>query len=35
MDFGHYTPNMPLPLGIRAEMDAGSLDVRLTESYVR
>lgn len=35
MDFGHYTPNLPMPLGIRAEMDADLLEVRIIESYVK
>ncbi len=35
MDFGHYTPNLPLPLGIRAQMNADLLDVRIIESYVK
>ncbi len=35
MDFGHYTPNLPMPLGIRAEMSADLLDVRIIESYVK
>ena len=35
MDFGHYTPNLPLPLGIKAEMNADLLNVRIIESYVK
>lgn len=34
MDFGHYTPNLPLPIGIKARVDADSLEVRITEPYV-
>jgi muramoyltetrapeptide carboxypeptidase len=33
-DFGHYTPNVPLPLGVRAAMDAIGAKVWLKESYV-
>jgi muramoyltetrapeptide carboxypeptidase len=35
LDFGHYTPNMPLPLGIKAAMDTDGTRVWLKESYVR
>jgi muramoyltetrapeptide carboxypeptidase len=35
MDFGHYTPNLPLPLGLMASMDTSRLQVRIDESYVR
>lgn len=35
MDFGHYTPNVPLPLGIKAAMDTDGAKVWLKESYVR
>jgi muramoyltetrapeptide carboxypeptidase len=35
MDFGHYTPNLPLPLGLKASMDTSRLEVRIDESYVR
>jgi len=35
MDFGHYTPNLPMPLGILAEMNADLLEVRIIESYVK
>jgi muramoyltetrapeptide carboxypeptidase len=34
MDFGHYTPNLPLPLGLMASMDTSRIQVRLDESYV-
>jgi hypothetical protein len=34
MDFGHYTPNLPLPLGIKAAMDTEGMKVWLKESYV-
>lgn len=35
MDFGHWTPNLPLPLGLMASMDTSHLEVRIDESYVR
>ena len=35
MDFGHYTPNLPLPVGCRVRVDADELTVSLTESYVK
>jgi muramoyltetrapeptide carboxypeptidase len=35
MDFGHYTPNLPLPMGIRAAMDTDGTKVWLKESYVQ
>jgi len=35
MDFGHYTPNLPLPTGIKAAMDTRDMKVWLKESYVR
>jgi muramoyltetrapeptide carboxypeptidase len=35
MDFGHYTPNLPMPYGVKAKMDAEQLDVRLLEPYVK
>lgn len=35
MDFGHYTPNLPLPLGIKAAMDTDGMKVWLKESYVK
>lgn len=34
MDFGHYTPNLPLPEGIKAAMDTDGMKVWLKESYV-
>jgi muramoyltetrapeptide carboxypeptidase len=34
MDFGHYTPNLPLPIGIKAEMNTDGVKVWLKESYV-
>ncbi len=34
MDFGHYTPNLPLPMGIKAAMDTTETKVWLKESYV-
>ncbi len=35
MDFGHYTPNLPLPTGIKATMDTDGMKVWLKESYVK
>ncbi len=35
MDFGHYTPNLPLPIGIKATMDTDGTRVWLKESYVK
>ena len=35
MDFGHHTPNLPLPMGIKAAMDTDGMKVWLKESYVR
>lgn len=35
MDFGHYTPNLPLPLGIEAAMDTDGTKVWLKESFVK
>ena len=35
MDFGHYTPNLPLPIGIKAAMDTDGTKVWLKESYVK
>jgi muramoyltetrapeptide carboxypeptidase len=35
MDFGHYTPNLPLPIGIKAAMDTDGMKVWLKESYVK
>jgi muramoyltetrapeptide carboxypeptidase len=34
VDFGHYTPNVPLPLGIKAAIDTDGAKVSLNESYV-
>jgi muramoyltetrapeptide carboxypeptidase len=34
VDFGHYTPNVPLPLGVKAAMDTDGAKVWLKESYV-
>jgi muramoyltetrapeptide carboxypeptidase len=34
MDFGHHTPNLPMPMGIKAEMDTNGMKVWLKESYV-
>lgn len=35
MDFGHYTPNLPLPLGLQAAMDTEETKVWIKESYVK
>jgi muramoyltetrapeptide carboxypeptidase len=35
MDFGHYTPNLPFPMGIRARMDTERARVWIDESYVK
>lgn len=35
LDFGHYTPNLPLPMGIKAAMDTDGARVWLNEPYVR
>ena len=35
MDFGHYTPNLPFPTGIRAAMNTDGMRVWLKESYVK
>ena len=35
LDFGHYTPNLPLPLGVKASMDTDHTQVWTNESYVR
>ena len=34
MDFGHFTPNLPLPLGLRATMNTEGARVWIDESYV-
>lgn len=35
MDFGHYTPNLPLPLGLKATMNTEGARVSIDESYVQ
>ena len=35
LDFGHYTPNLPLPIGIKAAMDTNGTKVWLKEPYVK
>jgi len=35
VDFGHYTPNLPLPMGIKATLDTNGTRVCLNESYVK
>lgn len=34
MDFGHFTPNLPVPMGIKASMNTEGTRVWLKESYV-
>jgi muramoyltetrapeptide carboxypeptidase len=34
MDFGHFTPNLPFPMWLKASMDAEQLVVSIDESYV-
>lgn len=36
MDFGHYTPNLPLPMGLKTSINTESgADVSINESYVK
>jgi muramoyltetrapeptide carboxypeptidase len=35
MDFGHYTPNLPFPMGLNAKMDTDGTKVWINESYVK
>jgi len=35
MDFGHYTPNLPFPTGLKAHMDTEGAKVWIDESYVK
>ena len=35
VDFGHYTPNIPLPLGLKASMDTEESKLSIDESYVK
>jgi muramoyltetrapeptide carboxypeptidase len=34
VDIGHAGPNLPMPLGVRAEMDADALTLSLLECVV-
>ena len=34
VDFGHHSPNLPLPLGVRAEVDADRRTLTLLEPAV-
>lgn len=34
LDFGHYTPNLPLPMGIKAAIDTEGKQVWFKEAYV-
>jgi muramoyltetrapeptide carboxypeptidase len=35
MDFGHYTPNLPLPTWLKASLNTERARVRINESYVK
>lgn len=35
MDFGHYTPNVPLPVGLRVGLDTTGTKVWIDEPYVK
>jgi muramoyltetrapeptide carboxypeptidase LdcA involved in peptidoglycan recycling len=35
VDFGHYTPNIPLPLGLRATVDTEKIEFSINEPYVK
>jgi muramoyltetrapeptide carboxypeptidase len=35
MDFGHYTPNLPFPMFLKAKMDTSGMKVWINESYVK
>jgi len=35
MDFGHYTPNLPLPMWLKASMNTKGAKVAINESYVK
>jgi len=35
MDFGHYTPNLPLPVGLKARINTEGARVWIDESYVK
>lgn len=35
MDFGHYTPNLPFPIGVKTRMDTEGARVWIEESYVK
>jgi muramoyltetrapeptide carboxypeptidase len=35
VEVGHNTPNVPMPLGVRAEVDAGALTLILLDPAVR
>jgi muramoyltetrapeptide carboxypeptidase len=35
VDFGHYTPNIPLPLGLKASMNTEEVNLSIDESYVK
>jgi muramoyltetrapeptide carboxypeptidase len=35
MDFGHYTPNLPLPMELKTHMDTDEAKVWIDESYVK
>jgi len=35
LDFGHYTPNLSMPMGVKAAMNTEGARVWLKESYVK
>jgi muramoyltetrapeptide carboxypeptidase LdcA involved in peptidoglycan recycling len=35
MNFGHYTPNLPFPMFLKAKMDTSRMKVWINESYVK
>lgn len=35
MDFGHFTPNLPLPMWLKASLNTGGTRVWVNESYVK
>ncbi len=35
VDFGHYTPNIPLPLGLKATVETEKLEFSINEPYVK
>ena len=35
VDFGHYRPNFPLPLGLKASIDTEEVNLSIDECYVK